>query len=176
MKKTFHVLSGIPRSGSTVLAAILNQNPTMHISTTSGLVQALDSVANTWANESLLSKNDPSRTVLAQTMRGIIDAFYEKIDTPIVIDKSRGWPIPIIIQSMNQVLGRDLKIIATVRPVYECAASFVRLVKPNDLEEFINDGQFINHLKSAYITLQEGFNVLPENFLFIEYKNVFISF
>jgi sulfotransferase len=64
MKKTFHVLSGIPRSGSTVLAAILNQNPTMHISTTSGLVQALDSVANTWANESLLSKNDPSRTVL----------------------------------------------------------------------------------------------------------------
>lgn len=175
MKKTFHVLSGIPRSGSTVLAAILNQNPAMHISTTSGLVQALDSVANTWANESLLSKNDPSRTLLAQTMRGIIDAFYEKIDAPIIIDKSRGWPIPIVIQSMNQVLGRDLKIIATVRPVYECAASFVRLVKPNDLEEFINDGQFINHLKAAYITLQEGFNVLPENFLFIEYKNLLLN-
>ena len=42
MNKTLHFLSGIPRSGSTVLAAILNQNPETHVSTTSGLVHALD--------------------------------------------------------------------------------------------------------------------------------------
>ena len=49
MKKQLHFLSGIPRSGSTVLAAILNQNPETHVSTTSGLVHALDGLANTWA-------------------------------------------------------------------------------------------------------------------------------
>jgi sulfotransferase len=40
MNKQLHFLSGVPRSGSTVLAAILNQNPATHASTTSGLVHA----------------------------------------------------------------------------------------------------------------------------------------
>jgi hypothetical protein len=45
MKKTLHFLSGVPRSGSTVLAAILNQNSQTNVSTTSGLVHALDGLA-----------------------------------------------------------------------------------------------------------------------------------
>jgi len=72
MKKTLHFLSGIPRSGSTVLAAILNQNPATHVSTTSGLVHALDGLANTWHSQGLLNENDADRAKLAQTMRGMI--------------------------------------------------------------------------------------------------------
>ena len=107
MKKTLHFLSGIPRSGSTVLAAILNQNPLTHVSTTSGLVHALDGLANTWHSAGLLNENDPERKKLAQTMRGAIDAFYEDTDKPVVIDKGRGWPIPIIMSAMSQVqIGR----------------------------------------------------------------------
>ena len=68
MKKQLHFLSGIPRSGSTVLAAILNQNPITHVSTTSGLVHALDGLANTWHSTGLLNENDPERTKLARTM------------------------------------------------------------------------------------------------------------
>ncbi len=172
MKKILHFLSGIPRSGSTVLAAILNQNPLTHVSTTSGLVHALDGLASTWSSASLLNANDPERLKLAAIMRGSIDAFYEHTDKPVVIDKSRGWPIDLIMASMAQVLGRQPKIIATVRSVPDCAASFVRVAKPDDLDEFIYSGQLVNHLKSAYISLQNGYNFAPECFLFVEYEDL----
>ena len=35
--RTFHFISGLPRSGSTLLAALLKQNPRFHASMTSGL-------------------------------------------------------------------------------------------------------------------------------------------
>ena len=172
MKKTIHFLSGIPRSGSTVLAAILNQNPIMHVSTTSGLVFALDGLAKTWHSTALLHKNDPTRTKLAQTMRGAIDAFYEHTDRPIIIDKSRGWPIAEIIEAMVQVLNRQPKIIATVRSIPDCAASFVRVANPTDLDYFINTSPYMDHLYAAYTTLQDGYKFAPENFLFVEYENL----
>src|SRR3990167_11075763 len=89
MSKVLHFLSGIPRSGSTVLAAILNQNPEIHVSTTSGLVHALDGVANTWASTGLLDKTDKDRKKLSATMSGIVNSFYSNTDKPIIIDKSR---------------------------------------------------------------------------------------
>jgi len=176
MKKTLHFLSGIPRSGSTVLAAILNQNLATHVSTTSGLVHALDGLANTWHSQGLLNENDADRAKLAQTMRGMIDAFYDDTDKPVVIDKGRGWPIPIIMQAMAQVLGHKPKIIATVRPVPDCMASFVRVAKPSNpefnLDDFIYSGQLADHLKAAYISLQQGYQAIPECFLFVEYDNL----
>lgn len=172
MKKTLHFLSGIPRSGSTVLAAILNQNPQTHVSTTSGLVHALDGMANTWHSAGLLNENDPNRTKLAATMRGTIDSFYEDTDKPVIIDKSRGWPIPEIMQAMGQVLQRPPKIIATVRSVPDCAASFVRVAKPENLDEFMASGQLMDHLKAAYISLQTGYSYAPECFLFVEYEDL----
>jgi len=172
MKKILHFLSGIPRSGSTVLAAILNQNPMTHVSTTSGLVHALDGLANTWHSAGLLNENDPERKKLAQTMRGAIDAFYEDTAAPVIIDKSRGWPIAQIMAAMSQVLGHQPKIIATVRSVPDCAASFIRVAKPENLDEFMYSGQLMDHLKAAYISLQNGYNFAPKNFLFVEYEDL----
>lgn len=172
MKKTLHFLSGVPRSGSTVLAAILNQNPSTHVSTTSGLVHALDGVANTWHSQGLLKSNDEDHAKLAATMRSMIDAFYEDCDKPVIIDKSRGWPIPQILQAMSVVLGRAPKIIATVRSIPDCAASFVRIAKPQDLDEFMRAGQLMDHLKAAYISLQTGYAFAPECFLFVEYDDL----
>ena len=172
MNKTLHFLSGIPRSGSTVLAAILNQNPATHVSTTSGLVHALDGLANTWHSAGLLNENDPERKKLAQTMRGCIDAFYDDTDKPVIIDKSRGWPIPQIMGAMNQVLNRPCKVIATVRPVPDCMASFVRVAKPDDLDKFMYSGQLADHLKAAYLSLDAGYRAMPDNFLFVVYDEL----
>ncbi len=172
MKKNLHFLAGIPRSGSTVLAAILNQNKDIHVSTTSGLVHVLNALAISWHSTDLLNKNDLDRKKLAQTMRGTIDAFYEDVSRPIVLDKSRGWSMPMIMQAMNQVLDREIKIIATVRSVPDCAASFVRVAKPENLDEFINSGQLMDHLKAAYVALQNGYEQNPKNFLFVEYEDL----
>lgn len=172
MNKQLHFLSGVPRSGSTVLAAILNQNPATHVSTTSGLVHALDGLANTWHSAGLLNSNDPERKLLAQTMRGMIDAFYENTDKPIIIDKGRGWPIPIIMQAMTQVLNHPPKIIATVRSIPDCMASFVRVAKPQNLDDFMYSGDLASHLKASYISLRSGYDYMPECFCIVEYEDL----
>jgi sulfotransferase len=172
LNKTLHFLSGVPRSGSTVLAAILNQNPQTHVSTTSGLGNALDGLATTWHQTRLLVQNDPERHKLASTMRGVIDAFYETTDKPVVIDKARNWPIPVVMQAMAQVLGRKMKIIATVRSVPDCMASFIRIAKPDNLDDFILNGSLAKHLKGSYLTLQQGYSYDPESFLFVEYEDL----
>ena len=172
MNKTLHFLSGVPRSGSTVLAAILNQNPATHVSTTSGLVHALDGLANTWHGTQLLNNVDRDRTKLASTMRGMIDAFYADVDKPVVIDKSRGWPIDIIMGAMTHVLGRPPRIIATVRSIPDCAASFVRIEKPKSLDDFMAKDELMTHLRAAYISLKNGYEAAPENFLFVEYDDL----
>lgn len=164
-------LSGLPRSGSTVLAAILNQNTDVHVSTTSGLVYALDSLANIWSESNLLGENDPERKKLVKTMRGTIDAFYD-VPESVVIDKARTWPLKVILGAMHQVLEKKPKIIATVRNIPECAASFVRLAKPEDLNEFMYSGQLIAHLKGSYATLREGYEAFPECFCFVEYEKL----
>ena len=133
---------------------------------------ALDGLARTWHSEQLLNHNDPNNKILAQTMRGAIDAFYGNIDSKIIIDKSRGWPIPVILQAMHQVLQRKPKIIATVRSVPDCMASFVRVIKPENLDEFIYSGHYSDHLKAAYISLLEGYKLYPECFHFVEYNNL----
>ena len=172
MNKTLHFLSGVPRSGSTVLAAILNQNPMTHVSTTSGLGAALDSLATSWHQHNLLGDNDPDRKKLAHTMRGVIDAFYDTTDKPVVIDKARNWPIPVIMQAMAQVLGHKPKIIATVRSIPDCMASFVRVAKPENMDEFLTNGSLAKHLKGSYVTLQQGYEYDKESFLFVEYEDL----
>ena len=166
-----HFLAGLPRSGSTLLAAIINQNPAARVSSTSDLVHILDVLANLWANAHTLSINDPERTRLVEVMRGVINAEYK--DTPrVVIDKSREWPRPDIMQSMPMVLGRPMKIIATVRDVPDCAASFARIADPEDLNSFLVDSSFIQHLQGSYVSLQNGYAAYPEAFLFIEYEDL----
>ena len=172
MKKQLAFLSGIPRSGSTVLAAILNQNPMTHVSTTSGLVEALNSLATSWHSSGLLNDNDPKKKKLAQTMRGAIDSFYEDKTAPFIIDKSRSWPIAEIMSAMSQVLGKQPKIIATVRSVPDCAASFLRIAKPENLDEFMHSGKLMTHLKGSYLMLQNGYSFAPKNFLFVEYEDL----
>ena len=172
MKAQLHFMSGVPRSGSTVLAAILNQNKQAHVSTTSGLVFALDALANVWHSQALLGENDKERTRLSQTMRAVIEAFYEDVEEPVIIDKGRGWPIPTIMQAMSQVIGEKPKIIATVRSIPDCMASFVRIAKPDDLDEFIYSGVLSTHLKAAYISLQTGYAFAPECFCLVEYDDL----
>jgi len=171
MKKTFHFLAGLPRSGSTVLAAILNQNPETHVSATSGLVDALGSLVTIWGKTPVLNQNDPDNKKLVRIMRGIVNDFYD-VPEPIIIDKSRSWAVALIIEIMSTVLERDLKIIATVRSIPDCAASFVRVAKPEYLGEFIYSGLLIDSLKKSYIWLHDGYIAMPECFLFVEYEDL----
>src|ERR1700730_14174576 len=112
--RTFHFISGLPRSGSTLLAAILNQNPRFRAGMTSPLADIMGVVM---AEAS--SKNDFSFDVSDEQrvamLRGLVENFYAgQANASVVFDSSRLWC------SRRRLLGTlvpEAKGIACVRPL-----------------------------------------------------------
>lgn len=167
-----HFLSGLPRSGSTVLAAILNQNPKLHVTPTSGLIEIMGAIAEKWETNPSIHVQGRNDDDVIRMLRGVMNAKNETIQKPIVIDKSRGWPAPPIMKTMTKVLGQRPKIIATVRNVSDCVASFVRVVKPDNVEKFLQETHLIDVIKSSYQTLHAGMLEDPLAFCVIEYEDL----
>lgn len=128
MNKTYHFLAGLPRSGSTVLSAILNQNPDVYVSPQTDLIALLYKLESEIPNlESfkaglLFSGYD-------NVMKSIPDNFYADIKKPVVIDKNRGWGTPYNFENLSPYLNPTGKVILTMRPILEVIASFVSLAK-----------------------------------------------
>lgn len=169
--KKFYFLSGLPRSGSTLLSAILNQNPNIYASPTSGLFDIMGSALTSWYNKvnEVQGRDDAD---LFNLLKGLMVSKYSKINKPIIFDKSRSWTGSETMRTMSKVLGEDVKIIATVRNVAECAASFLRVANPKDKENFLRNSQLINHLKESYATLYDGYSKYPNSIHFVIYDNL----
>ena len=102
----------------------------------------------------------------------MVDAKYFEHEEPVIFDKGRTWPNPKVMKTMEKVMGGPIKIVATVRPIAECIASFY-LVDKSDLpiKQWMKVSQLFSHLMTAYKALQMGYTEHPENFCLIEYDN-----
>lgn len=126
MTKTFHFLNGMPRSGSTLLANILNQNPRFRATPTSGLCPLLLQVNNIWNN---IAEIRASATVVNKidTMRAMINGFHLDIDEPVVFSKSRGWVCAY--ELLDNILGYKPKVIVTYRDIPSILSSCEKLFR-----------------------------------------------
>lgn len=172
-----HFLSGIPRSGSTLLAALLNQRDDVYVSSTSSLGEVMGAAITTW-EQNLATK--AAGGVLddgIRMLRGIAEAHYAARAEPVILDKGRGWPAPQIMATMEKVLGGEeagggVKIVATVRPVADCLASFVKIAQPENVADFCKHSELAKHLFASYQILKSGYEARPENFCFVEYDDL----
>lgn len=167
-----HFLSGIPRSGSTVLSSLLNQHPQIHSTATSGLVNLMGSLCRAWESSPEITSQSTDKEEAYRMLRSLLQSKYEPINKPIIIDKNRGWVAPAIMTTMEQVLGSPPRIIATVRSPTDCAASFVRIAKPKDANLFLKTSELIHHLKQSYVVLEEGYKFAPKNFCIVDYDEL----
>ena len=173
--KTIHFLSGLPRSGSTVLAGILNQHPSVHASSTSGLLDMLVGMLTAWSKSmSVQASMDAkeSEKEVQRILRTICDEKYSQIDKPVILDKARSWASSMNISTMTRILGAQPKIIATVRNIPDCVASMVRVAKPENLDEFLRTSELVRHIKESYQVLEGGYRQSPECILFVEYDDL----
>lgn len=133
--KIFFV-SGLPRSGSTLLGAILRQNPQVHAGMSSplyGLVSGLlPRLSN--ANEFNVFIDDAARIRL---LRGLFHSYYAGCGREIVLDTSRHWTakLPLLLQ-----LFPEAKLVCCVRPVPEIVQSFEALfaAHPAEISKVMN--------------------------------------
>jgi sulfotransferase len=126
--KTFHFLSGLPRSGSTVLSSILNQNPEVYVTPTSPMLDILISNQNSW-HELPSVKANPFPEQLTNLTKAMIHASWEHRSEPIVIDKNRGWCKNMPASSI--LFEKDIKIVITTRDIPSIMASWLVLIRNN---------------------------------------------
>lgn len=126
--KTYHFLSGLPRSGSTVLASILNQNPSVYVTPTSPLLDQLVSNQNIWHSLQTVKAN-PEPVQLDNVTKSIINMFWNHIDKPIIIDKNRGWGKNM--PAAEFLFNKPMKMIACVRDIPAIMASWLTLLRNN---------------------------------------------
>ncbi len=141
----------------------------MYASPTSNLSDVMGGAVKVWEEEAFTKASGGEENDIIRILQGIQNARYDT--DKLVFDKGRGWPAPQIMKTMMKVQG-DVKIVATVRPVAECLASFAKLMKPENITDFCKRSELAKHLFSSYDTLKAGYEEYPENFLFIEYDNL----
>jgi len=117
----FFCISGLPRSGSTLLCNILAQNPAFYVSTaTSGCHDVLFGIRNQYDKliEHQAERAGPDR--LKRILNGALRA-YHGTDKEVIFDKGRGWLSMI---EMLIFMGIEPKILVPVRDLSEILASF----------------------------------------------------
>lgn len=129
-KQTFHFISGLPRAGSTLLSAILRQNPRFHASVASPTPQLCQailghvSVGSEWAP---LVGQEQRRDLL----RGIFNSYYAKLPQEVIFDTNRSWPAKL---HLLRDLFPQAKVIACVRNVAWVMDSLERVYRANPYE------------------------------------------
>lgn len=88
--KTYHFITGLPRSGSTLLTTILNQNPRFHSSITDPLATFVKGMLETLQTEPGMKTEFPEER-RANSIRGMIDGAYTHIDKPVIFNTNRAW-------------------------------------------------------------------------------------
>lgn len=142
--RTIHFISGLPRSGSTLLCNLLAQNPNFQVAGTSGLVDMLVLVRNSWDQlpEFLAMPPADSEAAKLRVLRAMMGRYHPP-HRPIVFDKSRSWLA--FLEMAEAILGGQVKVIVPVRDIRAILASFEMLWRrcsatrqfPHERKEFL---------------------------------------
>lgn len=188
-------MSGLPRSGSTLLSSILNQNPEVYASANSPMCGMMFNL-----ERSILASEQyrafPKPHVMPETICGVLEGYYSDIEKPNIIDKSREWSIQEHFGVLLRNLDYEPKVIMPVRNIHNILASFMILqLKNPEAVSFIdqeiqarqefNFYRDINDIRCDHLMRPKGlidnclygiaFAMLPENrqyFHFVEYDNL----
>jgi sulfotransferase len=130
MPNKLHFISGLPRSGSTLLAGILRQNPRFHAAMSSPVAGLVNGVLEQMGagSESYSFFDEQKRKAIS---RAIIDAYYADKLQPIIFDTNRHWTA-----RMHQLVGLvdDFKMICCVRNPAWVMDSFEVIYRKNPFD------------------------------------------
>lgn len=130
MDNGFHFISGLPRSGSTLLGALLKQNPSIHASMSSPVASLVSRVLGGMGPQAEFSSMITQKQ-RRDLVRSVFEAYYRDILVDkVVIDTSRGW-----CGKMNLLvdLFPQAKVIVCVRELAWVIDSFERITRKSPL-------------------------------------------
>lgn len=128
--QSIHFISGLPRSGSTLLAALLRQNPRFHAHMSSPLAGMVDAMLGEMSdrNEFSIFITDEQRR---RVLRGLFADYYgADFAGDVIFDTSRTWcaKLPVLSE-----LYPGFKVVACVRHLSWIIDSLERAIQKNAL-------------------------------------------
>jgi len=134
--KEIYFISGLPRSGSTLIANLLKQNDKIHGESVSALATLISTVHHNWHTIETVDEYNNLENKQG-LLNGMLQGYYSHLEKNIVFDKDRGW-IPIIglIEAFTQ---KEVKMIVCVRNPAEILTSFERIRRENPLYNILPD-------------------------------------
>ena len=192
--KTFYFMAGLPRSGSTLLSTLLNQNPRIYSGPSSPVLGVMYSTHDNFISNELYT-GYPKPDQVNEIIGSVIEHWYSDIDKPVVIDKNRAWcaRVPFI----EGYIKQEAKVIVPVRRIDEILSSILTMIKRNSFQEGqprinfvdeylvknnipINDETRCQHLLSPDGIVWESLNATKlgveeghsDKFLFVDYNDL----
>ncbi len=178
----YHFISGLPRSGSTLLAGILRQNPAFYASMSSPVAALVNTCLEQIGagGEFYTFFNEQKRKQMCHALFG---AYYQdKTDFDVIFDTNRIWTARM--HQLTELFG-DFKVICCVRNPAWVMDSFERIYRKNPFdysrmfnpqsrqtvysrcESLINAGGTVG---SAWTALKEAYyGEFSERLLLIDY-------
>jgi sulfotransferase len=188
MDKKYYFLSGLFRSGNTVLSAILNQNLDVYSSPLSPISGYMWTLHNNMEN-SENDKRSKDKTGQETVMKNLLSNYYSNIDKPTIIDREKQWPLPANFYLLKKYIDPNPKIIFTVRPMLEILLSLINILgkdletamekdfwpmrpyltlNDNKCDYLMQTGSHYDLITHCFISLHES----PENFHIVEYDDI----
>lgn len=129
-EQRFHIISGLPRSGSTLLSSILKQNPNFHAGVTSPVLSLVASAMPHMSGKSEFATFFSDRR-RRDVLRALFGAYYAEQSEGVIFDTNRMWTgrLPLMAE-----LFPEARCICLVRDIPSVLGSFERILSRNPLQ------------------------------------------
>jgi sulfotransferase len=166
--KEIYFLTGLPRSGNTLLGSIINQNPNLNLTANSILTDIIYQLY--LLKNSIVFNNFPDHDSLDNVIKNVFNNYYKNWKAKFIIDRSV-WGTPANLKLLKSIVKKP-KFIILYRPILECLASFIKIEKPSNVREKCHElmqkeGMIGKSLWSIKNTIKE-----KENYIVIKYSNL----
>jgi len=178
-KRKLFFLVALPRSGNTLLASILNQNPDIAATANSMTLEIMKVLF--LLKETDVFKNYPDHKSLDNVLNTVFDNYYKDWPQRIIVDRG---PVttPGNFNLMQKHFGNRFKVIVLVRDLIDVLASFVKWFEneptayPNKLGKNIEEKLWAlmdknGSIAKELIAIQNAFNY-KELCYFIKYDDL----
>jgi hypothetical protein len=167
--KEYFFLTSLPRSGNTLLGSLINQNNNVTVSANSILIDVLFKL-----NEiKIFNKyyhNFPDEQSFDNISRNVFNNYYQNYKAHKIINRGM-WGTTGNLYLLKKIIKKP-KFIILYRPVLECLASFIRIEKPNNIQEACN--YYMGEKGIINMSLCSIKNILKEKeeSILIDYKDL----
>lgn len=163
-------LTGLPRTGSTLLTSILSQNSAIHTEGNSALCQLMwDTQVSCWNTEQVKNKPNIENTLL----KSLPELFYKNVSGHI-IDKCRSWTMPDNLDLIDKYITKEPKFIVMLRSITDIVKSFVYVRTLNGWENAEQGLLDTNSepIMRSFNGVKHALSINKGQFLFVQYEDL----